>query len=39
LLSAEYKGGFRRYDAFDLTKKLSPVAIAELEFSNLKAGL
>jgi hypothetical protein len=37
LLPTEYKGGFCRYDVIDLTTKLPTVAIAESEFSNLKA--
>ncbi len=39
VLPTEYKGGFRRYDVIDLTKKLSTVAIAESEYSNLRVGL
>ncbi len=39
VLPTEYKGGFRRYDVIDLTQKLSTVATAESEFSNLRAGL
>ncbi len=39
VLPTEYKGGFRRYDVIDLTQKLSAVAIAESEISNLRVGL
>ena len=39
LLPTEYKGGFCRYDVIDLTTKLPMVALAESEFTNLKAGL
>ena len=39
LLPTDYEGGFRRYHVIDLTKRLSLVAIAESEISNLRAGL